>query len=807
MPQKTNSDILDLAIIGAGIGGVAVAWRVAQSLPHFNYTVLEARDDVGGTWDLFRYPGIRSDSDMATFAFPFKPWRSHYVLGQGQDIQDYIRNVCAEAGILQRTQFGTRVESASWDSTTEVWTITAQRDGQPVTIRARRIHAATGYYSYDNPFFPDFPGQEQFTGDFFHAQLWPGNMDYQDKKVVVVGSGATAITLVPALARSGAAQVTMLQRTPTYVGCLPGKSATRPILEKILPPDRADQAHRLFNVVNDQFQYQTARRMPGFFKLALRGLQLKYLPDLQRLRETFTPPYNPWQQRLCRVPDGDFLTEMKLGRADVVTDTIETFTPTGIQTTSGTHLDADIVVAATGLRLEIMGQLTLTVDGTKIDYPQATVYRGLGLCGVPNFSFTFGYFNASWTLRADLLARYLVRQWTHMEAIGATTAIPNEPLNNTQQPLLDYESSYIKRDIHKFPKAADGVPFTARQNFLLESAEMLHDDVTREMTYTSAPLKAPADTPQFMQLHKLQLAGEPASSATAGQRPLVRAKVTTPEDFDPQTHRTVVCLHGIGRSLEDFDQQHHLLGEKYRVISLDHPGFGRSHGLAHPTFAALSDSAIDCLQQLGVQGPVDLVGSSMGGAIAMTVAAEHPQWVRSLGLVDSAGFGSEIFPLLRLVGLPVVGKYSMMINPYPLLRFLEGQIISQRRAITPAMMQTARENAANKDRPASYAALARVLTSWPGRRPQWQESLIAEVQKVRQNTHLPIYIAWGSNDHILPAKQIRGARQAFPTARIETFDGVGHLPALEAAELFARQYDAFLTETADESRHALHQVR
>ena len=471
------SDHYDVLIIGAGLSGIGAAWRLRERRPGTSYAILESRDRLGGTWDLFRYPGVRSDSDMFTLAYPFRPWRGGQTLASGESILAYLEETAREGGILPRIRFGTRVTAASWDG--GKWTVETSRGRMTCDF----LYACAGYYDYDRGYQPDWPGLEEFRGTVVHPQFWPPGLSTAGRRVVVIGSGATAVTLVPALA-AGGARVTMLQRSPGYVTVLPDRDPVADTLRRRLPAGVAHHLIRTKNLLITQGCYPLARRRPARVKSFLRRLALHHLKDPALVDEHFTPAYEPWDQRLCVAPRGDLFQAIRSGAADVVTARIDRFVPEGVRLTGGRVLPADVVVSATGLELQAIGGVRLTVGGREIDPGKAAAYRGIMLSGVPNFAYCIGYVNASWTLRADLSHKYVVRLLDHMDRHGLATATPREHAAGTR-PLLDLTSGYVQRALHRFPRQGDRAPWTVRQNYLLDLITTPRADVTREMTFTT----------------------------------------------------------------------------------------------------------------------------------------------------------------------------------------------------------------------------------------------------------------------------------------------------------------------------------
>ncbi|HEX2771641.1 MAG TPA: NAD(P)/FAD-dependent oxidoreductase, partial [Micromonosporaceae bacterium] len=433
-----TTEHVDVLVIGAGLSGIGAAARLTQEHPQRSYAVLEAREASGGTWDLFRYPGIRSDSDMYTMGYRFRPWRSNQALADGPSILSYVRDTAAEYGVDRHIRYRHRVTAADWDSGSARWTVTAQTPDGEVQLTAGFLWACSGYYDYDEPYRPELPGLDDFGGTVVHPQHWPDDLDTTGRRVLVIGSGATAMTLVPALADAGAAQVTMLQRSPTYVMSLPGEDPVATRVRKWLPERASYWLLRWKNVALAVASFQASRRWPALARRVIRAQAVRRLPEGFPVDVHFRPRYDPWDQRLCLVPDGDLFRVIREGRVDVVTDTVETFTEKGVRVSSGDELLADVVVTATGFNLKIMGGTALSVDGEPVDLTRRMAYRALMFGGVPNFAFTIGYTNASWTLKADLVADYVCRLLAHLDAHGHRSAVPVPDPGVAPAPFMDF---------------------------------------------------------------------------------------------------------------------------------------------------------------------------------------------------------------------------------------------------------------------------------------------------------------------------------------------------------------------------------
>ena len=473
---------VDVLIIGAGISGIGAAYYLQKNNPDKTYTILEARDTTGGTWDLFRYPGIRSDSDLHTFGYEFKPWRDEHAIASGDKILSYLRQTAAENAIDPHIRFHHKVLGAAWSSADARWLVDVERTdtGQHVQIAAAWIFCAGGYYRYDEGYTPHFEGRERFKGQIVHPQHWPADLDYAGKKIVVIGSGATAVTLVPALAET-AGHVTMLQRSPTYVIPLPAKDPIANALRKVFGDERGYALARRKNVRQQRLVYQLCQRYPRAARRVIRRLNAKRLPAGYPVDKHFNPAYNPWDQRLCVVPNGDLFTAIRDGRASVVTDRIETFTEKGILLESGWELEADIIVTATGLNVQAFGGISLTVDGEPVTWRDTVAYKGMMLSGVPNYAFAIGYTNSSWTLKVGLVCEQLCRMLSYMDAHGYDTVRPDlTDAEMATRPLLDFGAGYVQRAIDKLPRQGAAQPWLQSMNYDADVALLRKSPVADE---------------------------------------------------------------------------------------------------------------------------------------------------------------------------------------------------------------------------------------------------------------------------------------------------------------------------------------
>ena len=463
------TEFVDVVIVGAGISGISAAWHLQDRSPSKTYAILERRENMGGTWDLFKYPGIRSDSDMFTLGFRFKPWTSAKAIADGPSILSYIKDAAAENGIDKNIRYNHRVVAADWSDADNRWTVTVDTGDEEITMTCSFFFATTGYYNYDEGYSPEFPGSADFAGTIVHPQHWPEDLDYAGKKIVVIGSGATAITLIPALVNSGAGHVTMLQRSPSYVGSLPDVDPVAVAANKYLPENVAHVVNRWKAIIFSTAQYQLARKFPNYMRKTLMTMAKRRLPEGYDVEKHFGPSYNPWDQRLCLAPNGDLFKTIRKGNADVVTDTIDTFVPEGIKLASGEVLEADIIVTATGLNMQLLGGLTPTLNGEPIDLTSLMTYKGLMFSGIPNFAITFGYTNASWTLKADLVSEFVCRVLNYMDDNGFDRVVPEHPGAAVGElPFMDFAPGYFLRAIDQLPKSGSRAPWRLKQNYLLD---------------------------------------------------------------------------------------------------------------------------------------------------------------------------------------------------------------------------------------------------------------------------------------------------------------------------------------------------
>jgi monooxygenase len=469
------SDHLDVVIVGAGISGISAAWHLQNRCPRKSYAILERRDDLGGTWDLFKYPGIRSDSDMFTLGFRFKPWRSAKAIVDGASIKAYIKEAATENGIDRRIRYRHNVIAAEWSDARNRWVLTVKSGGEQREITCSFLFSCSGYYDYDEGYLPAFDGAADFQGTTIHPQHWPVDFDYANKKVVVIGSGATAVTLVPALVNSGAGHVTMLQRSPTYIGSLPEVDPFAERANRLLPDKAAHVANRWRAIIFSAAQYQLSRRFPNYMRKTLLTMAKRRLPEGYDVEKHFGPRYKPWDQRMCLAPNGDLFKAIRHGQADVVTDTIDRFTETGIKLSSGDELQADVIVTATGLNLQPFGGAEIRRNGIPVELPNTMAFKEMMLTDLPNMAFTIGYTNASWTLKADLVSEFVCRVLNYMDSHGFDTVVPQHPGDSVdERPIMSLTSGYVLRALSYLPKAGSVTPWRLKQNYLLDQWLIRH---------------------------------------------------------------------------------------------------------------------------------------------------------------------------------------------------------------------------------------------------------------------------------------------------------------------------------------------
>ena len=793
----------DVLIVGGGLSGVGAASHLQRDRPGTSLLILESRGSIGGTWDLFRYPGVRSDSDMFTLGYSFRPWTDGAAIADGESIRAYIRDTVRDEDLGPRIRTNHRVIAAEWSSSEAVWTVKvlltgegdyvaesagAAESNRTVTFTCSFLFVCSGYYRYDQGYSPVIDGLEDFAGTVVHPQHWPTDLDYVDKRVVVIGSGATAVTLVPSMA-AAAKHVTMLQRSPTYMAPVPRGDRLADGLRGRLPVRAAYSIVRVKNIAYSMATYHLSRRWPELMKSILRKAAVANLPAGFAVDTHLAPNYQPWDQRLCAIPDGDLYAAITSGAADIVTDSIDRVTENGLQLASGAHLDADVIVTATGLNLLIFGGVELTVDERPIDVSKTLAYKGMMLEGVPNFAFTIGYTNASWTLKADLVARYVGRILRRMDRRNEVTVIPRAPSavrGGLVGPLLDLQAGYIQRSIDLAPKQGRRPPWRLRQNylrdFLLLRVGKLGDDVRfgrRDGTDATSRVHAIRDADALSGVSYLYAGGLRLRHRVSGEG------------------RPLLLLHGIGQSLEDWNEQHDRLSSSHRVVSLDLPGFAYSERPGSPvTLEELAGVLPAFLDALGIRGAVDVVGNSLGGAVAMFFAATNPSRVSSLVLVDSAGFGKEVAIALRLLAVRPLGSLLVRPSAGSSDRMLRS-IFHDQALVTPERISRALSLAQRPTHAATVLDVAQDLGTIFGVRRAWREPLLRTIAQL----DFPLLVLWGNEDRVLPSRQLRAAIASLPRAKTHVFAETGHMPQIERPDEFASLVRTFLRENAATTRN------
>ena len=479
IPLEADAATLDVLIVGAGISEIGAACHLSRELPQKSYAILEAREALGGTWDLFRYPGVRADSDLYTFAYAFKPWKSSKVFAGADEILAYLGEAAAEHGVDKKIRYGSKALAADWDGASALWRVTVLRAdiGSETTVRCRWLFVATGYYDYDRGHRPHFPDEGAFRGPVLHPQAWPKGFDAKGKRIAVIGSGATAVTLVPALAEAGA-QVTQIQRTPSYILPFPSEDSIANALRRVLPERTAHAIARRKNILLQQWLYAFFQRYPKAARRFIRWTNLRALPKGYPVDVHFNPPYDPWDQRLCIAPDGDFLTAIRSGRVSIVTGQIERFTPGGVRMNSGEEIEADVIVTATGIVVTLLRGMRLSLDGVPVDLPERLVFKGTMLDGVPNLCFAFGYTNASWTLRIDLISCFFCRLLKALDARSEAVCVVDRPRGETgDRPLFDFQPGYIRRALRDLPRQGSDCPWVMSSSYALDERLLTRDPV------------------------------------------------------------------------------------------------------------------------------------------------------------------------------------------------------------------------------------------------------------------------------------------------------------------------------------------
>lgn len=696
---------LDLLIIGAGISGIVMGCA-ARRQGVLTFEIVDKREAVGGTWDIFCYPGVRSDSDMDSYAFSFAEFRGTRPLGTGEEIRQYLTDVVCEYGLDQAIRFGVKVEKLRWDEEGQLWEARTN-DG---SIWAKNVHVAGGYFNHERGYLPDFPAQEEFRGRVIHPQNWPEDVDWAGKNVVVIGSGATAASIVPALAET--AKVTMLQRSPSHMAAMASHARKGPV-------------RRLRAVAMNQLIVEMANRTPRLLNWALDQGRSRILPAGQRAH--FRPTYPVWDQRVCRIPDGDLFKLIADHKVGIVTDTIARFTPDGVQLSSGTVIPADIVVTATGLELQALGGIEVWVGDRRIELGRTPAYRGCMLRGVPNLSFTMGYVNESFTLRAELVADYVLRAIAWAKGRGGIYLPQGEP-KGAEVPIIDLKSGYVQRGIDQFPYVTDKEPY-ALYNDHFKEAKAFRSNRFEDV--------------------------EGAIS--------IRTKLSGPADGEP-----VVLLHGIGRRLEDYDR---LAIPGKRLIALDTPGFGRTQGLAQPSMDAIARVLWKAVES-HTTAKVTLCGNSLGGNLAMRMALLRPEQVKDVVLLAPSGFGEDITSAVAIAATSV-GPAFVKATGGVLLKTVEQKVLGTETLIDQHYLDVAQACAANPDHVRTFVTLSRELVAVPRERRM-------DVAKAFSRLQIPTRVLWGTSDAVLPVTDVANVSELIPHAQVEILPDTGHILPLVA---------------------------
>jgi len=846
-PTHSNADEgqaierFDVLIVGAGLSGIDAGYRVSTECPDKSYAILEARDAIGGTWDLFRYPGIRSDSDMYTLGFPFHPWPSDRAIADGGAIRDYIVDTARKFGIDRHIRFGCKVVAARWSTQQAEWTLEIEENGETRHLAARFLYMGSGYYDYAGGHTPHFEGAETFGGQIVHPQKWPEDLDYAGKRVVVIGSGATAVTLVPAMAQT-AQKVTMLQRSPTYIVSRPSQDAISRWTHDHLPKPLADGITKWKSVGLGIATYGYARRKPAKVKAAILDRVREQLPEGYPVERDFEPTYNPWDQRICLVPDADLFDAIRSGDAEIVTDTIERFTPAGIALSSGKELPADIIVTATGLTLIMVGGVKLFVDGERVDPAERLVYKGMMLEGVPNMALAFGYTNASWTLKCDLSARHFCRLISYLDAHDKVACLPRRAHSGIEpEPMLDFSSGYVQRAAGVLPKQGSEAPWKVHQNYALDLAahklspvadgtmhfiaagQALDDGIAptserKPVAVASAVGTAATGAALLARRRRKRevsaigtgtalasvarfgggaaLAGLVGVAALAGFAALSRsrAQAAVPADGryvrvngkrvhyrDEGTGPAIVMIHGLAGQMRNFSYAlFERLTNDHRVILIDRPGSGYSDPIDSATVRSQAAHIGDALQALGLERAL-VVGHSLGGAVALALALDRPDLVGGLALLAPLTHPtqdvSEAFDGLAISS--PAARFAVAWTLATPMMMLRGKKGAQA-AFSPEPVPAdfaTRGGGALLARPGNFRAASADLNAAP-------EDLPGMVSRY-SSLKMPVSVLFGRDDPVLdPKTQGEAFVSAVPGADLTLIDG-GHMIPVTQPDIVA----------------------
>ncbi|MCC3290063.1 alpha/beta fold hydrolase [Arthrobacter sp. zg-Y1110] len=781
--METDMEHLDVLVIGAGLSGIGAACRLRMDHPGRSVALLETRGRAGGTWDLFRYPGIRSDSDLYTFGYDFRPWREEKAIADGPSILHYLKETAAEYGVDSLIRYHHRVLSADWSSRDACWTVTVERTrtpeagpdlapaepvgtGEILHLTAGWIFNAAGYYRYGEGYAPELPGRELFAGPVVHPQHWPENLDVAGKRIAVLGSGATAVTLVPALAELGA-RVTMVQRTPTYILPVPAEDPLARRLRGVVGPERTGRIMAEVSARRQRAIWVFCQRWPDLARKLIRGTQARNVPEGFELDKHLNPPYRPWDQRLCAVPDGDFFTALRSGNTTVVTGRTTGFTERGLRLASGEEVEADVVVTATGFTVQVLGGMELKLDGVPVNLAEHVAYRGVMLSGIPNMAFAIGYTNASWTLKVGLLTQWFSRLLSSMDRHGYTSAVPVAPPDMHTRPLLDFGAGYVQRSLSSLPRQGDQAPWLMTMNFLADRRDLQKGALADEYLHFSGD------------------AGGADNSAedrfvTLGSGLRLCYRIEGPDDGEP-----VVLLSGLGLDLEAWPAAfvQGLTAAGYRVIRPDNRDVGRSCRMDTPTPTLLhqvlarpmpgayriedmADDVAGLLEHLQV-GRAHVAGMSLGGMIAQSVAAHHPDRVLTLtSIISTTGArdvgGATFSTKRRFAARPPRTREEFIRARVALMRHLSGRTNPADPATEAELAGLAWDRGAYPD---GGAARARQLGAI---------NASADRTGALAGIRVPTLVIHGDRDPIVHPSGGAATVAAIPGSRLATIPGMGH---------------------------------
>ncbi|AZA10754.1 alpha/beta fold hydrolase [Corynebacterium gerontici] len=748
--------LFDVVIIGAGIAGIAVAHHLNQ-IDNLNWAVLEEKQDFSGTWDTFRYPGVRSDSDIDSYCFSFLPWRGTRPLGTGEEIRNYLCQAAQLSGMSARTRFGHRVESIEFLD--GLWRVKGTSQSGDFIIRARWIHLGCGYYDHHQSHQPLLAGEANFSGTIVDPQRWPQDPEHPANKlngreVAIVGSGATAVTLAPALSELGA-KVHLVQRTANHLAAMGDKDVLAP-LRRVVPETWVDRLDRCRAIQTQRLTLWLSRIRPSLVESTLRKHREALLSRPED-RQAFEAQYPLWTQRVCRVPDGDLFQLIERGKVQVHTGTIASLHSNDITLDSGEKIPCEVLIKATGLNLLAFGGIQIEVDSKHIDPGQHIAWRGMMLDEVPNLSFTLGYVNDSYTLRAELVGEFLARILQHLRAEGFTEATPTRPAQFEPQRIIDLDSGYVRRGIHAFPVVSDTAPWTLRNNYAQERKDF-HDTDVRDGMHFRGPT-----TPQVRMLR------------VRGQR--VKIQGTGP---------TIFAVHGIGRELEDFDALSQLVSDDFQVISVDIPGFGQSPRLQESTVGSIASAMWELFDALRGEMDADfkpiLVGHSLGGLIVQAMLCQRPHEVAGLLLLAPSGFSEKITPIVRLAARKRIGPAFLGLKAKPVLAAMERAAYADSGRVTASALEKAQRRAQHPDRAGVFAEISAALVGCP---PAQRVELSHRAGEIAQEQSVPIRILWGDQDKVISPGNAACAKDFFHTS-VEVLEGCGHMVPMERTEACAR---------------------